>query len=186
MRTMHGVRSAGMALLLTALVGCGQIENEPGSPAGTLCFDYFQRCVYPLALDMPLPVDTNNDGIFEPPLTCSNSNCHASTGTGGGLVLTPGSSPVIASAAQARGTPMHTNFISAKGRADLTNPRGSALLQKPLFEVNHGGGRIFMSDQDAAAQQILFWISNRVPPGGDEFAPSCATLFNAGLCQSLP
>ena len=187
MRSVWG-RSVGTALFLAVLAGCGKVENEAGSPTGTLCFDYFQRCVYPLALDTQLPVDKDNDGNFEDLKRCSSSGCHDSAGsTGGGLRLTPGLSTInlnTTPADQVRGTPMHTTFLSAKGRADLNNPRLSALLQEPLFEVNHGGGRVFVSDQDAAARQISYWIGNRVQAGGDEFAPFCATLFAAGgTCQ---
>jgi hypothetical protein len=56
-------------------------------------------------------------------------------------------------------------------------------LRKPLVEVSHGGGRVFVSDQDSAARQLLFWITNPAPAGGDEFSPQCANLFAANLCQ---
>jgi hypothetical protein len=177
----------GVGLLWLCLAaGCGKTENEQGSPVGTLCFDYFQQCVYPIALDAQLAVDLDNNGSFESVRRCSDSGCHNSSGnSGGGLRLTPNLSPVpLTPSDQARLTQMYINFLSAKGRADLTDPRQSPLLKEPLFEVNHGGGRVFVSDQDNAARQLSYWINNRVPGGGDEFAPFCATLFAAGnTCQ---
>ena len=120
----------GASLLAIVLVGCGKAENEAGSPTGTLCFDYFQQCVYPLALDTQLPVDTDNNGTFESVKRCSDSGCHDSGGsTGGGLRLSASASTVPANATDALGTAMHINFVSAKGRADLNDPRLSALLQ---------------------------------------------------------
>jgi hypothetical protein len=174
------------ALLTLMLGGCGQAENTPGSPTGTLCFDYFQRCVYPLALDAQLAVDTNNDGVFESVKRCSDSGCHESGGnSGGGLRLTTGAAQVALTPVDtARQSPMYVNFLSAKGRTDLVNARASTLLKKPLFEVNHGGGKVFVNDQDSAAQHISFWITNRVPAGGDEFSAQCTALFAAGnTCQ---
>ena len=175
------------ALLAATLVGCGEVENEQGSPTGTLCFDYFQRCVYPLALDTQLPVDVNNDGIFESVKRCSDSGCHDQAGTsGGGFRLHQGSAtiPLVPLSDPANPPPMYVNFISAKGRTDINSARQSPILQKPLVEVSHGGGRVFVTDQDTPARHLEFWISNRVPAGGDEFAPFCATLFAVGnTCQ---
>lgn len=185
----HGWGIAGACAVAATLLlaGCGKTENQEGSPTGTLCFDYFQRCVYPLALDTQLAVDTNNDGVFESLKRCSDSGCHDAGGsTGGGLRLTSGAATVNPTAADALGTAMHINFLSAKGRADLNNASESALLREPLFRDNHGGGRVFATDQNPAAQQILYWIQRRAPLGGDEFSPTCANLFDAGQCQALP
>lgn len=180
-------KAAGVVLVIASFTGCGDVENEPGSPTGTLCFDYFQRCVYPLALDTQLSADVDNDGVFETVKRCSDAGCHSQAGnSGGGLLLYQGAAtiPVVAPADPANPPPMYFNFISAKGRTDLNNARQSPILQKPLVEVSHGGGRVFVTDQDAAARQLSFWISNRVPAGGDEFAPFCTTLFAAGnTCQ---
>lgn len=185
MRQTLAVVSAICALIL--LNGCDPVENSPGSPEGTLCFDYFQRCVYPLALDATLPIDRDNDGIFEAVNSCSASGCHQEPGTSGGaLRIAPGQPPVdlnTLTADQVRQTAIYTTFISVKGTANINAPRQSDLLRKPLVEVSHGGGRIFVSDQDSAARQLLFWISNPAPAGGDEFSPQCANLFAGNLCQ---
>lgn len=182
-----GMRAAAGAALAVLLAACGEVQNEPGSPAGTLCFDYFQQCVYPLALDTQLPVDQDNNGTFESVKRCSDSGCHLSGGSSGGaLRLSQGAAtiPLTLPSDPNNVPPMFTNFLSAKGQTDLNSGRQSALLRKPLFEVNHGGGRVFVSDNDAAARQISFWINNRVPAGGDEFASFCTTLFAAGnTCQ---
>lgn len=173
---------------LSPLSGCDPVENTPGSPTGTLCFDYFQRCVYPLALDAALPIDRNNDGVFEAINTCSASGCHQEPGTSGGaLRVAPGLTPVdlnTMTVDQVRATTLYATFKSVTGSADIDSPRQSNLLRKPLVEVSHGGGRVFASDQDSAARQLLFWITNRAPAGGDEFSAQCASLFAAGnLCQ---
>lgn len=185
------LKAIGASLIATIVVGCGQAPNQAGSPSGTLCYDYFQRCVYPLALDAVLAVDRDNDGVFDDTRSCSDSACHAQTGvTGGALRLTPGEAIVdlsSATVAQVRASPMYDNFVHAMGRTDLNNPRQSNLLRKPLLEITHGGGRVFVTDQDAAAQQILFWATNRVTGTADEFAASCANLFLPGQqCQVLP
>lgn len=174
------------------LGGCGQAQNESGSPAGTLCFDYFQRCVYPQALNTPFPVDVNNDGVFESTKSCASGDCHGGSTSGGGLQLTENAATVDLATVtleelRALGAyPMYRNFIAAKGRADLNNPRQSPLVQKPLVEVDHNGGRVFVDDQDPAVRQMLYWVSNRVPLGGNELSGFCATLFVGGVpgqCQ---
>src|SRR3954466_3901599 len=95
---MHSVvreRPAMWVVLMLMLGGCGHAENTPGSPSGTLCFDYFQRCVYPLTLDAQLPVDTDNNGTFESVKRCADSGCHESGGnSGGGLRLSSGAAQV--------------------------------------------------------------------------------------------
>jgi hypothetical protein len=181
MRFPLRVHPATWLLLTFLLAGCGQVENTAGSPAGTLCFDYFQRCVYPVVLDAPLPVDENNDGVFESTKRCSNSGCHESPGTSGGaLQLYPNVAVVsVSDPDAARQSLMYINFLSAKGRTDLANERNSPLLQKPLVEVDHRGGRVFVSDQDAAAQRLLFWIQNRPAVGSDEFSTTCSNLSAA-------
>ena len=173
MRTLAVVSAIGA---LISLNGCGPVENSPGSPEGTLCFDYFQRCVYPLALEAASP------------FACSAAGCHKEPGnSGGALRITPGQAPVdlnILTAAEVRLTAIHSTFLSVKGVANINSPRLSDLLRKPLVEVSHGGGRIFVSDQDSAARQLLFWVTNPAPVGGDEFSAQCANLFAAGnLCQ---
>jgi hypothetical protein len=162
---------------LISLNGCDPVENSPGSPEGTLCFDY------PLGLEAASP------------FACSAAGCHyqpadpdAPPGTSGGaLRITPGQSSVdlnILTADQVRQTAIHRTFLSVKGAANINSPRQSNLLRKPLVEVSHGGGRIFVSDQDSAARQLLFWVTNPAPVGGDEFSAQCANLFAAGnLCQ---
>lgn len=185
MRWLVNVAVIGALLMLSA---CDPVENTPGSPSGTLCFDYFQRCVYPLVLDAALPIDRNNDGIFEAVNTCSASGCHLDPGTSGGaLRIKPGLAPVDLSTmtvAQVQATDIYVSFKSVKGSADINSPRQSNLLRKPLVEVSHGGGRIFASDQDSAARQLSFWVTNRAPAGGNEFSAQCANLFAAGnLCQ---
>lgn len=172
------------------LSACGPVDVTQGPPGGTLCFDYFQQCVNPV-FDATLPIYDQN-GIVIGNNTCSASGCHQNPGSAGGsLKITPSALTVMVSGAMTdadkatvRATPMYGNFLSAKGGADLNTPRQSFLLKKPLVEVLHGGGRVFVNDQDPNARQFLFWITNRVPQGGDEFHAQCATLFaTGGTCQ---
>jgi len=173
---MRWLANVAVISALSLLSACDPVENTPGSPSGTLCFDYFQRCVYPQALDIAAPI------------ACSSSGCHQEPGnSGGALRIAPRLSPVDLSTTtpdQVRAMAIYSTFKSVTGSANLESPRQSNLLRKPLVEVVHGGGRIFTSDQDSAARQLLYWITNRAPAGGDEFSAQCASLFAPGnLCQ---
>lgn len=92
--------------------------------------------------------------------TCSSSGCHnASGGAGGALKLFPNAALDSAE--------MMSNFMSAKGLANITQPTNSKLLLEPLSGTSsltgsHAGGDIFASTSDQHYQRILQWVSNPV------------------------
>jgi hypothetical protein len=191
-RLGRGLRILAVGAVAVLAVGCGStdpVDTSEGPPGGTLCFDYFQRCVNPV-FTTTLPLDQNNDGFFETVNTCAASGCHLNPGSAGGsLKIDPNAQVVdlsdpLNTPDVVRATTMYGNFLSAKGASDLNTPRQSFLLKKPLVEVLHGGGRVFASENDSSAQQFLYWISNRVPQGANEFSSQCAALFAPGnACQ---
>jgi hypothetical protein len=71
---------------------------------------------------------------------------------------------------------MYANFLSAKGSANVNDPRQSFLIKKPLVEVFHGGARIFADDTARGISEMQHWISQAVD---DEFSAQCASLFVA-------
>ena len=175
---MQWFRAAWVAPLL-AVAACGQVGVEQGATGGTLCFDYYQRCVDPVFN----AVLVNEGNVF----TCAASGCHQNPGSAGGAFkIFPGQVPLasIADPAQVHQAPIYANFLSAKGAAYLGAPRESFLIRKPLVEgVLHGGGRVFANDMAPGARQFLYWITNRA---SDELSPQCAQLFDPGLqCKAF-
>jgi hypothetical protein len=146
------------------------VEQKAGSSGKTLCFDYYQRCVNPVFDDVQMfgavPAATSN---------CSASGCHqAGVGPGGALKIHPGlTAAPLTTPDQDRTTQMYANFLSAKGSANLSSPRQSFLIKKPLVEVFHGGATIFPNDTAKGIREFEFWITQNVD---DEFSAQCATL----------
>ncbi|MCX8005166.1 MAG: hypothetical protein N2688_09445 [Burkholderiaceae bacterium] len=190
---MKAVRVCAHGFLAFALAACGgsnpfdnppEVSN-PANPGGRrLSFAYFQRCIDPIFN----AVLANN--------TCAASGCHDDrSGTGGALRLVPNAATVdVTNPANTpeviRNTDMYRNFYSAQGMTLINAPADSRLVTKPLTRgVLHGGGRIFVDDQDPNVRRILFWINNPAPQGQDEFSPATYNLFtpadpNAGACRT--
>jgi len=164
------------AALAALVVACGEDVQQGDAPSQTtLCFDYFQRCVYPQALNALLPVDQNLDGIYETTARCSNSGCHNASGNSGGGFRMGQDTPTISIALpvdQIQASPMYANFLAAKGFANLAQPPGSKILQEPSAQVSHGGGRIFTGTGDPNYQLLLNWI-NTQPTDGNTLSSTC-------------
>lgn len=181
--------------LATTLTSCGgsggnpfdnpPTVNNPGNPSGQrLAFAYFQRCINPIYL-------TSIAGA-----TCAGAGCHDNVqGTGGALRVFPGAAPVdVTNPANTpdviRATDMYKNFYSSQGVSVIGQPNDSRLLNKPLVRGTlHGGGVIFLNDQDPNAQRIIFWISRPAPAGQDEFSTATYSMFtpadpNVGTCNT--
>jgi hypothetical protein len=161
---------------------CDVVENRQGSGGGTLCFEYFQRCVNPQVMVATFGA-----------LNCSNSGCHRNGESAGkSLKLFPApaiipladpTNPTASELEAVYASQMYSNFVTTKGNVDFQSIRQSYLIKKPLLELSHGGGQVF-SESSTAAQQLLYWMNNTVPEGQNEFAATCASLFVGGLCKS--
>ena len=183
------------------LGGCGggnplsnppDVTNTAGSGGDSLSFAYFQRCIFPIFLAQ-LPITQN--GVTSTN-TCSGGGCHDSnTGTGGALRVVVAAQVIdLTDAANTadviRATDMYKNFYSAQGVTVPGTPLQSRLFQKPLLlNVLHGGGRIFLSQDDPDAKLISYWISHPVPNGQDEFSISSYSMFTpadpaTGTCNT--
>jgi hypothetical protein len=186
------------------LAGCGgggnsnPLDNPPvvNNPVGTsgqrLSFVYFQKCINPIFLAQ---LQVNNNGTISTN-TCASSGCHDDTsGTGGAFRVVQSAQAVdLADPANTpdavRTTDMYRNFYSAQGSVVIGNAAQSRLLTKPLVRnVLHGGGLIFLDDNDPNARLIQYWISRPVPQGADEFSPTAANMFtpadpNTGACNT--
>lgn len=163
-----------MVCVMGTVAACGKAEQGTSVTGKTLCFDYYQRCVNRV-FD-----DTQYYGSMSGATsTCSASGCHqAGVGTGGALKIHPGLSAVtLSTPEQDRTTQIYANFLSAKGSSNLSSPRQSFLLKKPLLEVFHAGARVFSDDTVLGAREFEFWISRSVD---DEFSNQCAALVT---CQ---
>jgi hypothetical protein len=85
---------------------------------------------------------------------------------------------------------MYKNFYSAQGAVIIGNTAQSRLLNKPLLRgVLHGGGLIFLSEDDANAKLIKYWISHPAPLGQDEFSIATYNMFTppdpkVGTCNT--
>lgn len=195
-------RSFSLAVVSLCLSGCGGGSDAFGNPptivnpeipgGKTLSFAYFQRCINPIFLAL-LPIQlggttTNN--------TCAGSGCHDNTsGTGGAFRVVANAQPVEltspdANPAAIRSTDMFKNFYSAQGSVVIGSASQSRLLTKPLLSgVLHGGGLIFLSEDDTNARLIRYWISRPVPQGQDEFSTTSAAMFTppnpeTGACNT--
>jgi len=191
-------------LAAAAVVACGgggssnPFDNPPDvtNPAGVsgqkLSFAYFQRCINPIFLAQ---LQTNQGGTISTQ-TCAGSGCHDNTtGTGGALRVIPGATALdVTDPANTpdviRASDMYKNFYSAQGSVVIGEPTHSRLLTKPLLmQVLHGGGLIFLSDQDPNAKLMQYWITHAVPAGADEFSTASNGMFtppdpNTGTCNT--
>ena len=159
------------------LEGPPAVANPPVTGGQKLSFAYFQRCINPL-LNTPLPV--NIGGVITMN-TCAAAGCHDNaSGTGGALRLF-GTAPAVElslAPEEVRASDMYKNFYSSLGETVVGSPDQSRMLNKPLVRgVLHGGGLIFASPDDPAAQLIRYWIARPMPAGQDEFSPAAASMF---------
>ena len=190
------------AAVVSTLSACGGSSNSIGNPPNisnpveatgkTLSFAYFQKCINPIFMAQ-LQTQIGNSTSTN---TCSGSGCHAAdTGAGGALRLIPGAqaldlSDPINTPIVIRASDMYKNFYSAQGAVIIGNTAQSRLLNKPLVRgVLHGGGLIFLSEDDPNAKLIKYWISRPVPLGQDEFSTANYNMFTpadpkVGTCNT--
>lgn len=178
-------------LIAAGLAGCGggtpvgnppDIQNGQNTAGGrALSFAYFQRCINPIFL-APLPI-IGTSAIN----TCAGAGCHDdANGTGGAFRVRPAATPLdLTNPANTpdviRASDMYKNFFSAQGEVTFNSVLLSRLVTKPLVQgVLHGGGQIFPNSSDANVRLILYWMTNPVPVGQDEFSSDPG----AGLCPS--
>lgn len=205
-RSRFPARFLGLAACIATmqLAGCGgggnanPLDNPPvvNNPVGTsgqkLSFVYFQKCINPIFLAQ---LQVNNGGTISTN-TCASSGCHDDTsGTGGAFRVVQSAQQVdLADPANTpdavRTTDMYKNFYSAQGSVVIGSAAQSRLLLKPLVRnVLHGGGLIFLDDDDPNARLIQYWISRPVPAGADEFSATAANMFtpadpDTGACNT--
>jgi hypothetical protein len=213
-RRLRSPRHALHALIAAAIAGAGlaacggsgngdPLTNPPlvgNSPAATgqssLSYAYFQRCVNPVFLE-PLPITLNGVATTN---SCSNAGCHANaTGSGGAFRIIAAATPlVVANPALGvsgstpeviQASDMYKNFISAQGEVVIDTPAQSLIVEKPLLlNVQHGGGRVFASEQDPHVKLFEYWISHPTPAGTGEFDTSSYSQYfvdadpNGGAC----
>jgi predicted small lipoprotein YifL len=206
---LHALTAA--ALVLAGLTACGGsgngdplsnpplVTNAPGaSGQSTLSYAYFQRCINPVFLE-PLPITLNGVATTN---SCSNAGCHANaTGSGGAFRIIASATPLVvadpangvtgSTTATIQASDMYKNFISAEGEVVVNTPAQSLIVEKPLLlNVQHGGGRIFASEQDPHVKLLEYWISHPTPAGTGEFDSSSYSQYfvnadpNHGACLS--
>ena len=188
---------AAAAIVLAGLAGCGGsgsgdpltnpplVGNAPGvTGQATLSYAYFQRCVNPVFVAQ-LPITLNGVATTN---SCSNAGCHANaTGSGGAFRIIAGATPLVmtvvpapgvtgvtgSTTAEIQASDMYKNFVSAEGEVVINTPAQSLIVEKPLLlNVQHGGGRIFSSEQDPHVKLFEYWISHPTPAGTGEFDTS--------------
>lgn len=184
------------------LAGCGGGSDVLGNPATIrnpevvggqyLSFAYFQKCINPIFLAQ---LATQQGGSTSTN-TCAGSGCHDTrTGTGGALRLVPAAQPLdlgdpANTPAVVRASDMYKNFYSAQAAVVIGSTAQSRLLSKPLVRgVLHGGGLIFLSEDDPNARLIRYWISRPVPLGQDELSTANYSMFTppdpqTGTCNT--
>jgi hypothetical protein len=180
-RTLRTAGRVCFSLALTTLAACGgSLGNPPdvnnsGTTGGQkLAFAYFQQCVNPIFFKI---INSN---------TCAASGCHDNAnGTGGALRVVSAAAVDVQNPANTadviRATDMYKNFFSSQGQVLLASPQESRLINKPLVRnVLHGGGQIFLSDQDPDIKVIEYWITHPAPQGQDEFSPATWNMFADG------
>ncbi len=168
---------AAMARLLAATMfgsfallaaGCGNTVNpQPVEASGsTLCVVDYEVCVNPI-FDAAI---NGRTGVA----TCSAGGCHSqASGSGGAFKINPGAPT---------GSPeMMANYFSARSFANLDDPPGSRLLQKPTAGRSaaiggHAGGDIFPGTSDACHAVIQNWISTRVDDANAAVCGSCVPV----------
>jgi len=194
-------RFALCAASALALAGCGggnpldnppDVVNPPGVSGQKLSFAYFQRCINPIFLAQ---LQVNQGGVISTN-TCAGSGCHDNaSGTGGAFRVVPSASAVdLTNPANTpdviRTSDMFKNFYSAQGEVIPGAPLQSRLLAKPLvLNVLHGGGLIFLNEQDPNVRLIQYWITHPMPAGQDEFSSAANGLFTppdavTGACNT--
>lgn len=204
--TLHRIKqSLAAALTLSTtltLVGCGGGSDVLGNPATisnpevvggqNLSFAYFQKCINPIFLAQ-LPVQLGGAASTN---TCAGSGCHDThAGTGGALRVFPAAQPLDLSDSAntptvVRASDMYKNFYSAQAAVVIGSTAQSRLLSKPLLRgVLHGGGLIFLSEDDPNARLIKYWISRPVPVGHDELSTASNSMFTppdpkTGTCNT--
>ncbi len=169
-------RGAAGAALIGLAAGCGggspvgnppDIRNDTTTNGRALSFAYFQRCINPIFLDTLPIIGTSTSN------TCASSGCHDdANGTGGAFRVRPGAAIVTSNDPDTiRASDMYKNFYSAQGEVTFTAVPLSRLITKPLVRgVLHGGGQIFANELDPNARKLLYWMTNPVPEGQDEFS----------------
>ncbi|MDO8285804.1 MAG: hypothetical protein Q7T69_12425 [Rhodoferax sp.] len=184
------------------LAGCGGGSDVLGNPATIrnpevvggqyLSFAYFQKCINPIFLAQ-LPVQIGGTTSTN---TCAGSGCHDThAGTGGALRVFPAAQPLDLSdpantPAVVRASDMYKNFYSAQAAVVIGSTAQSRLMSKPLLRgVLHGGGLIFLSEDDPNARLIKYWISRPVPVGHDELSTASYSMFTppdpkSGTCNT--
>ena len=166
-------RFASLVATLIMLNGCDKVstEDDPGSVAD-LCENIFSLCINPIL----------NGPIGAASVSCADSACHTSTGSGGGFIL-------IQNAALGS-TDEAFNFNSAQAFVNAASPSQSRLLAEPLIGDGgvasigpHGGGDIFASTSATCYREILNWAST---PDGT--CPASCTVLTptGGLGQLVP
>ncbi len=201
-RVAHACSRLAAAASLAALASCGGASDPFGNPAtisnpeGTLgqrlSYAYFQKCINPIflaQLQIQLGGSTSTN-------TCAGSGCHDTvTGTGGAFRVVPAAQPLDVTAPAntpdvIRAGDMYKNFYSAQGSVVIGSATQSRLMTKPLLlGVLHGGGLIFLSEDDPNAKLIKYWISRPAPQGQDEFSTATYSMFtpadpNTGTCNT--
>lgn len=141
-----------VAVALACLgAGCGQVDPGQEEAIGQLDPTTFAVTIQPI-------LDARG---------CSQSRCHyrdKNDPNSGG----PGGSLRIFDCSGNSCTPEEVlaNHDSAAGMANITNPRSSKLLTKPLAQsaggIQHLGGDIFLSTADPDYAAILGWIQNPI------------------------
>lgn len=195
--------SMAAAVMALALTGCGgggsdafgnppSISNPEIVTGQYLSFAYFQRCVNPIFLAQ-LQVQLGASSSVN---TCAGSGCHdTKTGAGGAFRLLPNAQPINLNdpanrPAAIRASDMYKNFYSAQAAIVIGSAAQSRLLAKPLLRgVLHGGGLIFLSEEDPNAKLIQYWISHPAPQGQDEFSTANYSMFTpadpqTGTCNT--
>jgi hypothetical protein len=66
------------------------------------------------------------------------------------------------------------NFASASGSSNVGDPFNSNFIRKPLVQVFHGGGQIFVDANAPGIAVFVHWMSHGVDDG-----------FSAVECDSL-
>jgi hypothetical protein len=169
-----------------------KVSNPEVVAGQTLSFAYFQKCINPIFLTQ-LQIQLGGNISTN---TCAGSGCHdTTTGTGGALRIVPGAqtldlSDLTNTPAVIRVSDIYKNFYSAQGAVVIGSAIQSRLLTKPLLMgVLHGGGLIFLSEDDPNAKLIKYWIGHPAPLGQDEFSAASYSMFTppdpkAGTCNT--
>ncbi|TDU32015.1 hypothetical protein DFR24_1403 [Panacagrimonas perspica] len=162
--------SAGSIVLAAGLLlgGCDNTVNpQPVEASGsTLCVVDYEVCVNPI-FDAAL---NGRTGVA----TCSSGGCHSqASGSGGAFKIHPGATTGSAE--------MMANYFSARSFANLDDPPGSRLLQKPTAGRSaaiggHAGGDIFPGTTDECHAVIQNWIATRVDDANASVCGSCVPV----------